>query len=257
MAQQCAQALERARLYAEAQRLNTELEARLQQRTAELQSANDQLRRLASRLHAAREEERTRIAREIHDELGGNLTGLKMDVARLRRRWTGDPESRKETGDILHAIDTLVQTVRQIATELRPAILDDFGLAAAIEWQSQEFEKRSGITCQVKTLVEDVPLDRDGATAIFRVFQETLTNVARHAQASRVEVTLDQRGDCLVLEVSDNGRGISTSRLSSAKSLGLAGMRERISLLSGELEIRSARGQGTTVRITVPLNHTA
>ncbi|MCC6191765.1 MAG: GAF domain-containing protein [Anaerolineales bacterium] len=276
VAGRAALALENAELYAEAQQLNAELEQRVRQRTAQFERANltleagmaerlrmeaaleqshAQLRQLNAYVQAAREEERARISREIHDELGGSLTGLKMDVARIRRGLDGP--SREAAGPRLEAlsqmIDGMVQTVRRIATELRPALLDDFGLEAALEWQLQEFEKRAGIACRFTADVGPAVWNPENSTAVFRAFQETLTNVARHAQATRVDVSLARAGSRLVLRVSDNGRGISTSQLGGHGSLGLAGMRERIHLLGGELVIRGSQGKGTTVEIQVPL----
>ena len=276
LACRAALAVDNVQLYQEAQALNATLEERVLKRTAELRAANakleaeidererteDQLersrellRRLSARLQAGREEERTRMAREIHDELGGALTGLKMDIARLRKGiGKHDREALLEiTGAMSALVDTTIQTVRRIATELRPGILDDFGLAAAIEWQLQEFQTRAGIECRLLSNAGEMSLDPASSTAVFRVFQETLTNVARHAQASRVEVNLEECADYLLLQVRDNGRGINTDELSGIKSLGLVGMRERIHLLSGELDIQGAPGEGTTVLVKVPL----
>ncbi len=270
-------ALENAQLYAEAQRLNAQLEARVSSRTAQLAAANvhleaevvertrmeaelaqshTQLRELNAYMQTAREDERTRISREIHDELGGTLTGLKMDVARIRKAVEGH-EAAEKVSPRLEAlsqlIDEMVQTVRRIATDLRPALLDDFGLAAAIEWQLQEFAKRSGLTCTFDTPLDELEWDAAASTGVFRAFQETLTNVARHAQASRVTVSLTQAGDLVALRVQDDGRGLPTSAPAGLKSLGLAGMRERIAALNGRLTISGAAGQGTTVLIEVPL----
>jgi signal transduction histidine kinase len=152
-----------------------------------------------------------------------------------------------------------VTTVRRIATDLRPALLDDFGLAAAMEWQLQEFEKRSGLTCRFTTNAdgETLPLAPEAVTALFRVFQETLTNVARHAQATAVEARLELSDAQLELEVRDNGRGITRAEATGRRSLGLLGMRERVALLNGELHLDGAPGQGTrvTVRLPLPPNH--
>ena len=219
----------------------------------ELIRSREELRQLSDYIQTAREEERARIAREIHDELGGNLTGLKMDVARLRRMVThNDPAWASQADNVSGAIDRTVQTVRRIATELRPAILDDFGLVAAIEWQLREFESRSGIACQLDCEMEQVDIERESATAVFRVFQETLTNVARHAEASRVDVLLSKQAEHLLLEVRDNGRGISPSDTLQAKTFGLLGMRERVHILGGSLDIRGQAGQGTTVSVKIP-----
>jgi PAS domain S-box-containing protein len=262
LAQRAALAVDNARLYTEAQQLNTELEERVLQRTAQLQAANTQLEasraqllRLAHYERTAREEERSRLAREIHDELGQDLTGLKMDLAWLQKH--SGPEQRdllqkfKAMSDL---VDTTIQSVRRIATELRPGILDDLGLLAAMEWQLQEFEKRTGIRCRFTSSLEKVALDADGTTVLFRILQETLTNVARHACATQVEVSLDQDQDTVSLRVQDNGRGIAKSEVDGSKSYGLLGMRERVRLRSGDFTIQGTPGQGTTVVIRLPLN---
>lgn len=218
-----------------------------------LHRSREQLRRLSARLQAVREEERTYMAREIHDQLGGAMTGLKMDVAALRRNL--QTTLLEKTDAISGLIDDTIQTVRRIATELRPAILDDFGLVAAIEWQLQEFQSRANIRCNLSTDATDIPLDPERSTAVFRVFQETLTNVARHANATQVDVHLQELTGQLILRVHDNGRGISAEEISGSKSLGLVGMQERIHLLSGELDIQGAPGQGTTILVKIPLGN--
>jgi signal transduction histidine kinase len=225
----------------------------------ELRGSREELRRLSSHLEAAREGERTRIAREIHDELGGAMTSLKMDISRLQRNAAAmTPELLQErTAAMTQLINDTIKTVRRIATELRPGVLDDLGLVAAIEWQLAEFQTRSGIECRLEMQVEDVELDADRSTAIFRVFQETLTNVARHAEASHVTVALEAEDHHLVLRVQDNGRGISAQDLAGVRSLGLLGMRERVRLLAGDLNIQGAPGQGTTVHVRIPLHATA
>ena len=221
----------------------------------ELRSSREQLRQLSSHLQAAREEERARMSREIHDELGGSLTGLKMDVARMAKNADdlSPDELRARAAAMSSLIDSTVQMVRRIASDLRPGILDDFGLAAAIEWQLQEFSKRAGLEFAYDSNTDELNLDPASSIELFRLFQETLTNVARHAQATRVAARLAAGADELVLEVSDNGRGISTGEIGNSKSLGLLGMRERVQQLRGELSITGAPGQGTTVLIRVPL----
>jgi PAS domain S-box-containing protein len=221
---------------------------------ARLDQSAEQLRKLAARLQTAREEERTQIAREIHDELGGALTVLKMDLVRLRQLVPATA-SELETGlrTVISAMDTMAHSVRRIATHLRPAILDDLGLVAAIEWQLGDFQSRSGIHCQLNSNVADLALDRESSTAVFRVFQEALTNVARHAQATQVNVHLECQASALVLQVQDNGRGIAARDMTGTQSLGLLGMRERIHLLAGEFHVDGAPGQGTRVQIKIPV----
>jgi signal transduction histidine kinase len=244
--------LEQIRLYEVEQRTRVELELRVHERTAELEQSSAQLSNLSARLQAMREEERQRLSLELHDQLGGALTGLKIDISQIHRRTT-DSELHAQLKNLLTTIDGIIQIVRQLAMELRPAILDDFGLSAAIEWQLQEFEKRSGIRSRYTPEEIQVELDKEAATAVFRILQEALTNVVRHAQASEVNVQLQHQINYLVLQVHDNGRGISPSDLANLKSLGLVGMRERVRLFSGELDIQGTPGEGTTVLVRIPL----
>jgi len=205
-----------------------------------------------------REDERIRISRQVHDELGHALTGLKMDLywlaGRLPKKFRAMQEKTKAMSS---NIDSTIQTVRRIATELRPGILDDLGLAAALEWQAHEFERRTGIRCRVTSRVTEASFHQDLNTAFFRIFQETLTNVIRHAHATRVDVTLKEEEGHLLMEVKDNGRGISTDEITNTKSIGLLGMRERAALLGGELSISGQTGQGTIVTVKIPLARSA
>jgi len=225
----------------------------------ELRASQEQLRNLSSYLQSAREDERTTIAREIHDELGGALTALKLDLASLE---DVVPEENQETWRqaILEKIETMatlidstIQTVRRIATELRPVLLDSLGLSAAIEWQAEEFQKRTGIACNVSVTGEDIELDRNRSTAVFRIFQETLTNIARHSDATRVSVDFRHTAATLELTVRDNGRGITEEQAHHGKSFGLVGMRERAILYGGLLAVEGKPGEGTTVTLSLPL----
>lgn len=220
-----------------------------------LRRSLDQLRALTTYLQYVREEERTRIAREVHDELGQALTGLKLDMSWLASKLgkNAKPVQQKVKTMVDH-IDTTIQTVRRIATELRPGILDSLGLIAAMEWQANEFQTRTGIPCVVVTTVEETLWDQDITTVFFRIYQETLTNIIRHANATRVDVRLDQEDSTLVMTVSDNGRGISEDEIASGRSLGLLGMRERAMLVGGEVTLVGGPGKGTTVTLRVPLN---
>ncbi len=216
-------------------------------------AGREQLRNLTSYLQTAREEDRAYIAREIHDEFGQSLTALKMDLAWLAKRLPADsPPLAEKTGAMSGLIDSTIQTVRRVATELRPGLLDDLGLAAAIEWQAQEWAERTGINCELYLGDEEIVLDRDLATAIFRVFQEALTNVARHAEATEVQVELEQGPDESVLVVRDNGKGIAPDQVSDPHSLGLIGMRERAHSWGGDVTFQSVPGQGTTITVRVP-----
>jgi signal transduction histidine kinase len=211
----------------------------------------DQLRALAARLQTVREEERTRVAREIHDELGQALTAIKIEFASILRDLPEGLAARRGQS-ILKLLDQTIQFVRRIGTELRPGILDDMGLVAALEWAAEDFQTRTGTRCRVDLPDADIALDPERATALFRIFQETLTNVARHADATQVDVRLGKENGNLILEVRDNGKGISEEHLSAWRSLGILGMRERVLLLGGTLTISGTPGNGTTVRVLIP-----
>ena len=231
-------------------------ERRLQAET-ELKQSYAQLRALAAKLEAVREEERTGLARELHDQLGQALTALKLDLARLTDRLVEkDATLAREAGAITTQMDALVKGVRRIATELRPGLLDTLGLAASIEWQAREFQKRTGVRCLVRVPAEDLRLAREPSTALFRIFQETLTNVVRHAEAQHVNVALETNDRWLTLRVHDDGRGMPAAESKDRRSLGLLGMRERAELLGGTFDIRGAPGQGTTVTVSIPITQT-
>jgi len=219
----------------------------------EVRTTRELLRGLASHQQAAREEERARMAREIHDEFGQALTALKMDSVWLAKRLSkSQPVLSQKVDSMLELIDGTFQMVRRIATELRPGLLDDLGLAAAIEWQAQDFAERAGIKCELCLSDANIAHDRDLATAVFRILQETLTNVIRHAEATQIRVELDDRPDELVLIVQDNGKGITKGQISDHTSLGLIGMRERARFWGGDVEFRGESGQGTTVTVRIP-----
>ncbi len=231
------------------------LEILVEERTAELSMANEQLRSLSVYLQNAREDERTMIAREVHDELGQSLTALKIDLSLLTKRLSPDQKPVMEKAESMaQLIETTIQSVKKISTDLRPGILDHLGLTAAIEWQAEEFEKRTGIPCTAVFEPEEISLDRDRTTTVFRIFQETLTNIARHAEATEVSVILREYADKLVLQVKDNGKGISEQHMSDPKSLGLIGIRERVHYWGGGLTIRGIAKKGTTVTVQLPLN---
>ena len=261
LACRAALAVDNARLYAKAQQLNAELEERVAQRTADLEAAIAQLENsraqllfLAHHEQTRREEDRARMAREIHDELGQALTGLKMDLAWLQHHTRPKQKDLlQKFRDMSDLVDTTIQDVRRIATELRPGMLDDLGLVPAMEWQLQEFQKRSGIRCRFTSDLEEVALDAEETTVLFRILQETLTNVARHAAATWVEVSLEEEQGYVRLQVQDNGRGIMASEVDGSRSFGLLGMRERVLLHSGDFSIQGTPGRGTTVVIKLPL----
>lgn len=218
-----------------------------------LRDSLEQLRNLSARLESAREQERTRIAREIHDELGHALTVLKMDVAWVAARFGSEPEALAErTRSMSSLIDRTIGTVRAIATELRPSLLDDLGLLAAIEWEAAEFERRTGIRTRVAGPDRPPALDDERATAVFRIVQEALTNVARHAHAGSVAVRLESGPEGVVLEVRDDGRGVTAAEVAASGSLGIIGMRERARAAGGRMTLEGKPGGGTRLRVTLP-----
>ena len=221
----------------------------------QVRESREELRALSTHLQSMIEGERGRIAREIHDELGQELTGLKFDISWIRQRAIeklGDVEVEK-LNNTLTSIDCAIRSVRRIATELRPPVLDTLGLTAAIEWQAKDFEARTGIKCQLKSMAEDIALDPDGSTAVFRIFQEALTNVRRHAAATTVSIRLERTNDHLLLRIEDDGKGIDATRTPGGPSLGILGIQERVRLLNGEISIIGEPGRGTVVKVDIPL----
>jgi PAS domain S-box-containing protein len=213
-----------------------------------------QIRSLTEHLQNIREEERTYIAREIHDELGQQLTVLKMDIAWLSKKVNGKDDAVKEKlMDLLNLLDNMVQSVRRISSELRPGILDDLGLAAALEWHLNEFEKRSGVKTHFICPEEEQQLPGPVKTNLYRIFQESLTNVARHAQASEVTVNLAQQDGQITLTIKDNGQGFDQQLAGKKRTLGILGMKERAAMMGGTYEIQSEPGIGTTISVVIPL----
>ncbi len=221
----------------------------------ELEASRQQLRNFAHYLEAAQERERTRIAHELHDEMAQSLTALKMDLSWLRKELPPNWSSLSgKVESMSRLVDNAMERVKRIVAELRPSVLDDLGLAAALEWQAEEFQKRTNIPCQVSIIPKDIAVDPAMATALFRIAQEALTNIARHANATKAEVKLRKRAGKLFLQVRDNGKGISKDKLVAPDSLGLVGMRERVLPWKGELKIRGIKGKGTTVTAILPLS---
>jgi PAS domain S-box-containing protein len=221
---------------------------------AALKASLAQMRRLAARLQSVREEEHKRIALDIHDRLGQSLTGLKLDLSSLARRLGADREGRRRVRAIFKSLDDTIQTVREISTGLRPAVLDGLGLRAAIEWQARDFQARTGLACSLILPRRDLPLNAERSAAVFRIFQEILTNVARHARAKQIDVSLAATPAAMTLTVADDGRGITKKSLEDPASLGLLGMRERALAFGGSVDIRGRRGKGTVVTVTAPLS---
>lgn len=220
----------------------------------DLERSRQELRNLSVHLQSVREKESTRIARKIHDELGQSLTALQMDLSWLENRLHPNNKSvREKTRRMSDLVDSTIESVHNITTELRPSLLDDLGLPAAVEWQAADFQKRSGIRCQANIHCSDGVIDKELATTIFRIFQETLTNIARHAQASHCKVTLTENEKELCLDVTDNGIGITQWQVDDPRSFGMMGMRERAHLWGGTVHVRNAKPSGTTVRVLIPL----
>ena len=219
----------------------------------ELRVAEQQLHALVGRLHTIREEEAKRIARELHDDLGQHLTALNMEVADLELKLPEPSvQQREQLARMRAEVDHTIEVVQKISGELRLGQLDVLGLTAAIEWQVQEFARRSALACHIVRLDEVTDLTDAQSTALFRILQETLTNIARHAGATAVEVSLEAGPHEISLRVGDNGRGITPEQISDQSAFGLLGMRERIQNLGGSLALSGAPGKGTTVQVRIP-----
>ena len=234
--------------------LGLEMEIRERKQMEErLQISQEELRNLSHRLQVVREEEKSKIAREVHDELGQTLTVMKMDLLSLEEEATHDTKAFRQKIQLMaDRLDLTVQTVQRICLELRPKILEVFGLLDAIESQTEEFQQRTGIQCRLTTDQENFALDSERSMACFRVLQEALTNVARHAKATQVFVRVIPDKGFFRLEVEDNGRGIEEDEIYNPKSLGLIGIRERIHQLAGTVSITGRRGKGTLLSIRIP-----
>ena len=219
----------------------------------DLRTAEVRLRAFAAQIESVREDERTRASRAIHDDLGQVLTGLKMDLSWLEKRLPAEQrEAAGKMKSMLRTVDTTIQSVRRISAALRPQMLDDVGLIGTLKWQAKEFRIRTGIRCKLDLPAEEPALDRAGSTAAFRILQEVLTNVARHAGATRVDISLRVDTGHLILQIADNGRGVSEAQLRDPKSLGLLGIREHAFLLGGKVDIEGKSGKGTTVTLSIP-----
>jgi len=215
--------------------------------------AQEELSQFAAEAHAIREGEKSRVARELHDELAQSLTALKMDTIWLRDHGSAQPqEAAAKLGQMVGMLDTTVAATRRIAADLRPLLLDDLGLHPAIEWLANNFTQRTGVPCEVN-VDEDIELQEPYATAVFRIVQESLANVAKHAGATEVSVLVARTPQAVVLEVSDNGRGFDTAAPRKPLSLGLMGLRERAHLLKGAADIESEPGRGTRIQVRIPM----
>ena len=220
----------------------------------ELEDSREELRKLASHLQELREEERKFISREIHDELGGLLTALKMEISLLGRADSPLKGACLDSYDsALGLVDQSISMVQRITSNLRPRILDDFGLVPAMEWHMKDYEKRSGISCALKAGARNLMMEKNRAAAVFRIFQEALTNVARHAKATTVTVSLRRTGQRLRMKVADNGIGITESQVVARSSYGIMGIRERVQSLGGQVSIHGVTGKGTSLELEIPL----
>lgn len=219
-----------------------------------LRQSQEELRQLASYQERIKEDERKRIAREIHDELGQNLLALRIDIAMLHAR-TGNthPKLNKKVHSVLDHIDSTMKAMRAIINNLRPTVLD-LGLNAAIEWQVKEFQRRTGIACELEMSEKELAIDDSRATALFRILQESLNNVFRHARATRAHIKLDRDGETLLMRVADNGVGIFPGCRRKANSFGLVGIKERVSTLGGSFTIETAQDAGTSITVSIPLH---
>lgn len=222
----------------------------------EILNKNEQLKDLTSHLQNIREEERTTISREIHDELGQQLTALKMDIDWVKHKHNGsDPKVGSKLQEMLKMSDNVINTVRRISADLRPAIIDDLGLIAALEWKCHDFEEKTGVGCKFLSTVKERKFENHFGINAYRILQETLTNVSRHSKATSVTVSVHESDEELFMEITDNGVGIDKDRVKNGKTLGIVGMKERAALLGGKLSIEGAPGKGTNTRVTLPLKN--
>ena len=217
--------------------------------------SGEQLRQLAARVQAAREEERANLARELHDELGQTLTAIKLELARTAgalRQERIDGQAVDRVQSLIGLVEIGIATVKRIAANLRPATLDHLGLPAALRWEGSAFRASTGIRCYVRATRESTALDAEQQTVVFRIFQEALTNVVRHAKASAVYVTLSERKRTFELRIRDNGRGIKESDMNDPRAIGLLGMRERAAIIGGTYAIAGRPAKGTVIMVRVP-----
>ena len=245
-----------ARLGPAVERELREAEVRRQKRQAEetLRKSREELRNLATHVERVRENERAQVARDIHDNLAQLLTALKMDLTQLASRLSLDQVLAASIQDMTKLVDQASESVHRVIMQLRPVMLDDLGLAAAVEWHAHEFEKRTGIATALDIIPDEgIELDVDRSMALYRILQEALTNVIRHAKASSIRIRLEQKPDEVILEIADDGRGITKDQLSDSRAFGLIGMRERILALNGTIEIGPGKNSGTRICVRLPL----
>ncbi|MFO7525875.1 MAG: PAS domain S-box protein [Ignavibacteriaceae bacterium] len=221
----------------------------------ELLRSRDQLKKLSSYLQTAREEERANIAREVHDDLGQSLTALKMDIVWLKKNQNASKEIvNTKLEEMVDVINQTIKTIQRIGTELRPKLLDDLGLISALEWQTDEFQKRSGIECTINMDNEEIQLDSKVSLSVFRIFQEALTNIARHSNATNVDIDIKVQNSTFILSVADNGVGIPFEKLNASNSIGITGMKERADIVGGSVDFIIEKSKGTKVLVSVPFD---
>ncbi len=229
-------------------------QAERDQAEMELKRSQELFRNLSTHLQVVREEERTRIARRIHDDMGQALTALKIDLSWLNKKLADDQNPvHEKLKSMVTLINETIETVHNVSEDLRPGILDDFGLSAAIEWQAEEFQKRTGMECKISLPPNEFDLSKEKSTNLFRIVQESLTNVIRHANATKVEINLNEKDGILLLEVVDNGKGITRAAITNPKSFGLIGIKERVHSLSGEVDIAGTPNAGTRLTVKMPI----
>ncbi len=226
-----------------------------EQKELEIQQMNQQLRALAASLQNIREEERTSISREIHDDLGQQLTAIKIDMFWVNKKIQDNGEVKQKINNIILMLNNSIQSIRKISTQLRPSVLDDLGLVDALQWQIEEFQERYKLPIRFTWPEEALALNPGTSTGLFRIFQETLTNIARHAEATAIKASLYVKDQALILNITDNGNGFEWDKVKTKKTLGLLGMKERTLMMGGHCEISSKPGEGTTVEVSVPLDN--
>ncbi len=249
-----ANTIERKQIDEELDAHRNRLEEIVSSRTQDLVQSKEQYRRLNSQIQTVREEEKSRLSREVHDQLGQALTALKMDTIHIDKKLSANQtDLKKQVKSMTRTIDETIKSVQHIATELRPPVLDAFGLCEALSWQAKEYEKRHGIKFNLNCLQDHVEIDKNLQTALFRIFQEAVTNILRHANASQVQVRMSHEQNTLIFSIGDNGVGITEKDIENPESLGLIGIKERVYPWSGQVNFESSPGKGTLLIISLPL----
>ncbi len=249
-----ANTIERKQIDEELDAHRNRLEEIVSSRTQDLVQSKEQYRRLNNEIQTVREEEKSRLSREVHDQLGQALTALKMDTIHVDKKLSANQiDLKNQVKSMTRTIDETIKSVQHIATELRPPVLDAFGLCEAISWQAKEYENRHGIKFNLNCLQDHVEIDKNLQTALFRIFQEAVTNILRHANASHVQVRMNHEKNTLIFAIGDNGIGITEKDIENPESLGLIGIKERVYPWGGQVNFESSSGKGTLLIISIPL----